>query len=224
MNHLASFFISIDLFYLILYFLKLLFTSTKEINFKEPNPFPHVGINVSGLKNRDNNRLLIFETTITYITDQGLQLQGIFRKTPDKTKMLAKLEFLESSKGMAQLVNSSDLYDDPHQASGLLKLFLRELPESIIPRHHFDNLADPHNTVENLIFGVLDADSEKLFKLLALVAKNKEQNLMSAQALAVVFAPIVCGTDDIQKLQINIHNIIKNVSKIIEHFENILVQ
>jgi len=197
-------------------------TSTKEINFKEPNPFPHVGINTIELKNRDNS-LLLFEATIQYLKLNSLKTSGIFRKNPDKTKMLAQLDHLESKAGTSELktqnLGSSGLFTDCHQVTGLLKLFLRELPESIIPRCHFDHLADDKNTAENLKSGVLNQDSVKLFELLALIADNKEHNLMSAQALAVCFAPIVCGTDDVQKLQMNIHNVIGNVAKLIGLFQ-----
>merc|ERR1712014_530412 len=125
---------------------------------------------------------------------------GIFRKNPDKTKMLTKLDYLESEKGILDLnkyLSEDEVFDEifenVHQAAGLLKLFLRELPESIIPKCHFDHLADVQNTAQNLRQGVLNEDSVKLFKLLAMVSKNKEKNLMSSQALAVVFAPILCG-------------------------------
>jgi len=203
-------------------------TSTKEINFKEPNPFPHVGINTIELKQRDNS-LLLFEATIKYLKTNSLRTPGIFRKNPDKTKMLAQLDYLESTAGTTelntnnsyrQLDNTYRLFNDCHQVTGLLKLFLRELPDSIIPRCHFDHLADEKNTAENLKSGVLNEDSVKLFELLALIADNKDDNLMSAQALAVCFAPIVCGTDDVQKLQMNIHNVIRNVGKLIELFQN----
>ena len=141
--------------------------------------------------------------------------------------MLAQLDHLESTAGTTELKNgnlnekSPELFTDCHQASGLLKLFLRELPDSIIPRRHFDHLADVKNTAENLKTGVLNEDSVKLFELLALVADNKETNLMSAQALAVCFAPIVCGTDDVQKLQMNIHGVIGNVGRLIELFQKV---
>ena len=77
------------------------------------------------------------------------------------------------------------------------------------------------NTAENLKTGVLNEDSVKLFELLALVADNKETNLTTAQALAVCFAPIVCGTDDVQKLQMNIHGVIGNVGRLIELFQKV---
>lgn len=189
-------------------------STSSSMNFKNSSPYPHVGIKLETLRERDQGQLMLFYATISFIESHGLQSPGIYRKTPDKTKMMDHLARLEQ--GNEEALFS---FENANQAAGLLKLFLRELPDSIVPRSKFSIMCDDSIEVSSLIDQVLTDDSVALFRHLAVVANNSTDNLMGTQALAVVFAPILCTAEDVQILHTSIHRIIANIVKLIKFYQ-----
>jgi hypothetical protein len=83
--------------------------------------------------------------------------------------------------------------------TGLLKLYLRELPEPLFPFRIYDKLIDAYQTKGNTILQLLAILDElppankailrTLLKLLALIVKDSKTNQMTSSNLAIVLAP-----------------------------------
>uniref|UniRef100_A0A915DFP2 Rho-GAP domain-containing protein n=1 Tax=Ditylenchus dipsaci TaxID=166011 RepID=A0A915DFP2_9BILA len=68
---------------------------------------------------------LIVRKCIDYVAQHGMLLEGIYRISPPK----GKLDELERAANIGEM----DLrFNDAHEASGLLKRYLRQLPEHIL--------------------------------------------------------------------------------------------
>ena len=77
-----------------------------------------------------------FESIILYYCFLGLGVEGIFRISAPKSR-LDELESIANTRKSVQLT-------DVHDASGLLKRFLRQLPEHILTeemRNNFEQIA-----------------------------------------------------------------------------------
>jgi Rho GTPase-activating protein 1 len=64
----------------------------------------------------------------SHLASQGLADQGLFRRSPSS----ATLRQVKEAYDRGQVV-SLDSFDDPHLASVLLKMYLRDLPEPLFP-------------------------------------------------------------------------------------------
>jgi hypothetical protein len=141
---------------------------------------------------------IIISEIITVILDRQWYLEeGLFRLSTNLHHMNA----LKRSYNLRQIVDYSDVLD-PHLPACTLKLFLRELPESL-----FTNaLQDQWNTVINSnskqedkktkVKELLDQlptinsrSIEEIFCLLNLVAEYKEVNKMTEKNLGIIFVP-----------------------------------
>eukprot|EP01125_Pyxidicula_operculata_P015072 TRINITY_DN5095_c0_g1_i4.p1 TRINITY_DN5095_c0_g1~~TRINITY_DN5095_c0_g1_i4.p1 ORF type:complete len:987 (+),score=207.27 TRINITY_DN5095_c0_g1_i4:68-3028(+) len=138
---------------------------------------------------------LVVELSIAQI-DQNLQVEGLFRVPGDKTGIAAAQETWD--KGLIPDVSNSE----PHLVCGLLKSYLRELSEPIVPPSLFrtflqtqslDDLKKnvsllPHFNQTTLCY---------LIHFLKRVEKESKYNLMDASNLATVFGPtIIRNTQD----------------------------
>ncbi|KAF7634113.1 Peptidylglycine alpha-hydroxylating monooxygenase [Meloidogyne graminicola] len=87
---------------------------------------------------------------LDYINFYGLDLEGIFRVSSPKSR-LDELESLSNSEKREQIV-----FQDAHEAAGLLKRFLHHLPENMPPNHilteqlkpEFERIANVNEQIE----------------------------------------------------------------------------
>eukprot|EP01129_Flabellula_baltica_P006304 TRINITY_DN2347_c0_g1_i1.p1 TRINITY_DN2347_c0_g1~~TRINITY_DN2347_c0_g1_i1.p1 ORF type:complete len:323 (+),score=68.89 TRINITY_DN2347_c0_g1_i1:17-985(+) len=99
-----------------------------------------------------------------------------------------------------------DENEDVHEVAGLLKLFLREMPEPLIPFDLYDVFiaaAAVHemnaDILKNLIKYLPELNVKllrRLFLHLNMLYQNSSENLMSSSNLAVVFAPSLLISSD----------------------------
>ncbi|RWS31445.1 protein FAM13A-like protein [Leptotrombidium deliense] len=144
--------------------------------------------------------------------NNGLQFEGLFR-TSGNAKLIEKLRTTFDSEGDAPLETDGDI----PAAAALLKLFLRELPDSLIPSSmHFDFLnsvrgfaVDKENTVCQLqgLVGSLPDENYFMLKYLSnflrRVASQESHNRMNPGSLGIVFGPNIfrVSTDDYKGLK-----------------------
>ncbi|XP_064601221.1 protein FAM13A-like isoform X2 [Liolophura sinensis] len=139
-----------------------------------------------------------------YIQNNGIEQEGIFRVS-GSARVVEKLKSSFDQTGEANL--SED--DDIMAVAGLLKLFLRELPESVVPEHmtkhiiaieqgfdsrnslYFDKITECLNKLPEENYNLL----KYLMRFLAIVTQFEPTNKMSPVALAIVFGPNIfrCG-------------------------------
>ncbi|NXE99729.1 RHG27 protein, partial [Menura novaehollandiae] len=120
-------------------------------------------------------------------------------------------------------------WEDIHVVTGALKLFLRELPEPLVPFSHFDNfiaaikIQDPSlrgQCIRDLVLSLQPAhhDTMKvLFRHLCRVVEHKEENRMSVQSVAIVFGPTLLRPTS-EEGNMAMHMVFQN--QVVEHILN----
>ncbi|KAI6653698.1 Rho GTPase-activating protein 17-like [Oopsacas minuta] len=127
-----------------------------------------------------------------YLEDY-LHVKGIFRKSP----AVSRLRELEIS--LASGKNLSELRPPPHDVAGLVKSFLRSLPDPLFSEQIVSILIQCPSLMANELSGILLACTllspaslhclQALLAMLALVAEHHSDNKMNENSLAVVIAP-----------------------------------
>lgn len=174
--------------------------------------------------------LPFMKTCFEYLeTPEVLQTTGLFRLSANKTA----LEALRNDIDQGNAINISQL-DDPHLATGLIKYFLRTLPEPLLTYklyNSFLNLVDEcdePNAAGNLkaIVNQLPVPNrillQRLLKLCYSILAYSEINLMTIQNLAIVLGPTILsmkGEDHDMMRSIQQTNIV--VVALFTHYEHI---
>ncbi|XP_056017670.1 rho GTPase-activating protein 24-like isoform X2 [Ostrea edulis] len=154
----------------------------------------------------------IMEQCVNFLTENGLDVEGIFR-LPGRNLLIKELkERFDSAERVVFDIEEVDV----HTVASLLKLYLRELPQSVIPAEYYQkfmNIAlrfqgaqapeDKQKAIVDLQLSITEIPSDNfnvlsfLCKFLALVGRNSDVNKMTVLNIATVFGP----------------NIIRNVSE-----------
>eukprot|EP00742_Colponemidia_sp_Colp-10_P001609 GILJ01001728.1.p1 GENE.GILJ01001728.1~~GILJ01001728.1.p1 ORF type:complete len:613 (-),score=87.26 GILJ01001728.1:2044-3882(-) len=130
----------------------------------------------------------------------GLTTEGLFRVAADAERMAEVRRHLET--GSYAVLES---ISDSHIPANLLKLWLRELEEPLIPFDMYSQCIRTANKTSTDLKSimVLLPDLNRsvlvyLFRFLSRVAENQSINKMGAENLAVVFSPNILrnGSDD----------------------------
>lgn len=134
---------------------------------------------------------------IEYITNKGLKSDGIFRRSPNKSKMDTIIQLMDEH----QPINFDEY--DIYTLASVLKEFIRTLPETLIPESTYPLLSDPSITtmepdqlilfIQSKLLASLDSRHYKLLRdlmmLSAMTAQLQKSNRMTSKVLAVVWAP-----------------------------------
>ncbi|KAG5448945.1 Protein fam13a, partial [Clonorchis sinensis] len=140
------------------------------------------------------------------ILQNGLSLQGIFRVNGGVRLIETLKRSLERSGGCSlNITEATELY----ALAGVLKLFLREIPDGLIPKEHtmqFVQVVTESEQNESVDTIKLEALVQQLpeenahllhylCRFLATVSRNECENKMSVQSLGILFGPCVFRFD-----------------------------
>ncbi|XP_015198980.2 unconventional myosin-IXAa isoform X3 [Lepisosteus oculatus] len=161
------------------------------------------GVEVSRLTNDERTVPLVVEKLINYIEMHGLYTEGIYRKSGSTNKIK------ELKQGLDTDVNSTNLDDyNIHVIASVFKQWLRDLPNPLMTFELYEEflramgLQDKKEIIRG-VYSVIDQLSrthintlERLIFHLVRIALQEETNRMSANALAIVFAPCILRCPD----------------------------
>ncbi|XP_037305515.2 unconventional myosin-IXAa isoform X6 [Pungitius pungitius] len=161
------------------------------------------GVEVSRLTNDERTVPLVVEKLINYIEMHGLYTEGIYRK-PGSTNKIKELK-----QGLDTDVDSMNLDDyNIHVIASVFKQWLRDLPNPLMTFELYEEfiramaLRDKKETIRG-VYSVVDQLSrthlnalERLIFHLVRIALQEDTNRMSANALAIVFAPCILRCPD----------------------------
>uniref|UniRef100_A0A8C7CML8 Unconventional myosin-IXAa-like n=1 Tax=Oncorhynchus kisutch TaxID=8019 RepID=A0A8C7CML8_ONCKI len=161
------------------------------------------GVEVSRLTSEERTVPLVVEKLINYIEMHGLYTEGIFRKSGSTNKIK------ELRQGLDTDVSSMNLDDyNIHVIAGVLKQWLRDLPNPLMTFELYEEflraMGQPdQKEVIRGVYSVIDLLSrthlstlERLIFHLVRIALQEDTNRMSANALAIVFAPCILRCPD----------------------------
>uniref|UniRef100_A0A671V6X6 Myosin IXA n=1 Tax=Sparus aurata TaxID=8175 RepID=A0A671V6X6_SPAAU len=186
------------------------------------------GVEVSRLTNDERTVPLVVEKLINYIEMHGLYTEGIYRKSGSTNKIK------ELKQGLDTDVDSMNLDDyNIHVIASVFKQWLRDLPNPLMTFELYEEfiramgLQDKKEMIRG-VYSVIDQLSrthlntlERLIFHLVRIALQEETNRMSANALAIVFAPCILRCPDtIDPLQ-SVQDIGKTTTTL---FETISIQ
>ncbi|XP_049453418.1 unconventional myosin-IXAa isoform X1 [Epinephelus fuscoguttatus] len=161
------------------------------------------GVEVSRLTNDERTVPLVVEKLINYIEMHGLYTEGIYRKSGSTNKIK------ELKQGLDTDVDSMNLDDyNIHVIASVFKQWLRDLPNPLLTFELYEEfiramgLQDKKETIRG-VYSVIDQLSrthlntlERLIFHLVRIALQEDTNRMSANALAIVFAPCILRCPD----------------------------
>uniref|UniRef100_A0A8C4Z8G1 Myosin IXA n=1 Tax=Gadus morhua TaxID=8049 RepID=A0A8C4Z8G1_GADMO len=179
-------------------------TTTKCSKKFDPELSPRqFGVEVSRLTNDERTVPLVVEKLINYIEMHGLYTEGIYRKSGSTNKIR------ELKQGLDIDVDSMNLDDYTiHVIASVLKQWLRDLPNPLMTFELYDEflrimcLQDKREVIRG-VYSIIDQLSrthlntlERLIFHLVRIALQEDTNRMSANALAIVFAPCILRCPD----------------------------
>uniref|UniRef100_A0A672JM21 Myosin IXAa n=1 Tax=Salarias fasciatus TaxID=181472 RepID=A0A672JM21_SALFA len=161
------------------------------------------GVEVSRLTNDERTVPLVVEKLINYIEMHGLYTEGIYRKSGSTNKIK------ELKQGLDTDVESMNLDDyNIHVIGSVFKQWLRELPNPLMTFELYEEfiramgLQDKKEMLRG-VYSVIDQLSrthlntlERLMFHLVRISLQEDTNRMSANALAIVFAPCILRCPD----------------------------
>ncbi|XP_076980007.1 unconventional myosin-IXa [Tamandua tetradactyla] len=170
------------------------------------------GVELSRLTSEDRTVPLVVEKLINYIEMHGLYTEGIYRKSGSTNKIKELRQGLDTD---AEGVNLDDY--NIHVIASVFKQWLRDLPNPLMTFELYEEflramgLQERKETIRG-VYSVIDQLSrthlntlERLIFHLVRIALQEDTNRMSANALAIVFAPCILRcpdtTDPLQSVQ-----------------------
>ncbi|KAL7867783.1 hypothetical protein SRHO_G00091670 [Serrasalmus rhombeus] len=161
------------------------------------------GVELSRLTNDERAVPLVVEKLINYIEMHGLYTEGIYRKSGSTNKIKELKMGLDTD---SNCVNLDDY--NIHVIASVLKQWLRDLPNPLLTFELYEEflratgLQDKREVVKG-VYTVIDQLSrthlctlERLIFHLVRISLQEETNRMSANALAIVFAPCILRCPD----------------------------
>ncbi|CAJ1060581.1 unconventional myosin-IXb isoform X1 [Xyrichtys novacula] len=163
----------------------------------------HFGVRVCHLVNDKNPVPMVLEMMLEHVEMQGLYTEGIYRKSGSANRIKELHQRLETDPHLVCLE------DYPiHTVTGLVKQWLRELPDPLMTFTHYNDFLHAVELPEkqeqlHAVYKVLEElpsanfnTLERLVFHLVRVCKEETHNRMSPNSLAIVFAPCILRCPD----------------------------
>jgi len=155
----------------------------------------------------ENDVPKVLKICIEEMDKRGLDAEGIYRVSGRHANVQELQHKLERNE---KTFSFNSFTDDIYSVASLLKLYLRELPESLFKfplqdrLQHSEDKAD-HAANDFVVLrskirrlpGVHRASLKALVEHLSRVASHADKNKMDAKNLAIVFSPVVFGEDEV---------------------------
>uniref|UniRef100_W5LB61 Myosin IXB n=1 Tax=Astyanax mexicanus TaxID=7994 RepID=W5LB61_ASTMX len=161
----------------------------------------HFGVRVCNLANDRIPVPVVLEMMLEHVEMNGLYTEGIYRKSGSANRMKELRQLLEAG--------NVCLEDYPiHTVTGLVKQWLRELPEPLMTFAHYNDFIRAVELPEKkeqlqAIYRLLEElpsahynTMERLIFHLVRVSKEEKSNRMNPNSLAIVFAPCILRGPD----------------------------
>ncbi|XP_027009366.2 unconventional myosin-IXb isoform X2 [Tachysurus fulvidraco] len=164
----------------------------------------YFGVHLPTLTSRAEPVPCVLERLLAHVEMNGLYTEGIYRKSGSTLKAKELHQLLDKSPQSTSLDNYQI-----HTVTGLIKCWLRELPDPLMTFNLYNDFlyaADLPEKSERLraIYRKLEelpapnySTLERLIFHLVRVAKEESYNRMSASALSIVFAPCILRCPDV---------------------------
>ncbi|KAK9519321.1 hypothetical protein VZT92_022059 [Zoarces viviparus] len=163
----------------------------------------HFGVRVCHLVSDKNPVPMVLEMMLEHVEMNGLYTEGIYRKSGSSNRMKELHQRLETDPHLVCLE------DYPiHTVTGLVKQWLRELPDPLMTFTHYsdflhavelpekqEQLHAVYKMLEELPMASFNTLERLVFHLVR-VCKEEAHNRMSPNSLAIVFAPCVLRCPD----------------------------
>lgn len=141
----------------------------------------------------------IIDKLIIQIENNHLQKEGIYR-IPGSFDVIKKMKSLvDNGSTIEEIVDSIGNKERPYSLCGLLKLWVRELPEPLLTYNLFDDCINAakiedetkrNETIKKLIGKIPFANKKALARLIYhfnLVSQHEKDNKMNTESISVVF-------------------------------------
>jgi len=170
----------------------------KKVLQNKSEPMPVFGCPLEDIVQRENSKLpVFFEKAITYLEEKGTDVQGIFR-IPGSLYQVQNLK-KQTDEGLVDFSKCTDV----NVVAGLVKLYIRELPESLLTfdlyerwvvAQSLENRYDRLLAIKSLI-DLLPTPNrvllERLLGLLKKISNKSDITKMTDTNLAIVFGPTI---------------------------------
>lgn len=153
-----------------------------------------------------NDAPLIVKKCIQFVEERALDQPGIYRISAKHTAIQNLAHALERDEERFQF---SATNDEPSTVAGVLKLYLRQLPEPVLAMPWEERVKYTHERHEQIQTGfaalksrirrlppINQATLRTIIEHLANVAAHAEQNKMSASNLSIIFGPLLLSQAD----------------------------
>ncbi|XP_017333341.1 unconventional myosin-IXb isoform X5 [Ictalurus punctatus] len=170
---------------------------------EEDSGCQHFGVRVCRLVDDKVPVPMVLELMLEHVEMNGLYTEGIYRKSGSANRMKELRQLLEADP------NSVCLEDYPiHTVTGLVKQWLRELPEPLMTFNHYNDFLHAVELPEKpeqvlAIYRVIEElptahyqTLERLIFHLVRVSREEKSNRMTPNSLAIVFAPCILRGPD----------------------------
>eukprot|EP01094_Clydonella_sp_ATCC50884_P026328 TRINITY_DN7189_c0_g1_i1.p1 TRINITY_DN7189_c0_g1~~TRINITY_DN7189_c0_g1_i1.p1 ORF type:complete len:417 (+),score=121.78 TRINITY_DN7189_c0_g1_i1:227-1477(+) len=145
---------------------------------------------------------LVMEKSIDYVRKKGLEEVGIFRISA----MNSNLCEVKRAFNMAKEVQFDEYDDGVHVAAGVLKLFLREMPNCLLTYERYEEITAVLERPDHEWLGLLTAKLRELpainkavlcalIELLREVIAHSDTNKMTVTNIVTIFAPTILSTE-----------------------------
>ncbi|XP_006877195.1 PREDICTED: unconventional myosin-IXb [Chrysochloris asiatica] len=183
----------------------------------EPGAEPgHFGVCVDSLTSDKASVPIVLEKLLEHVEMHGLYTEGLYRKSGTANRQRELRQALQTDPTAVKLENYPI-----HAITGVLKQWLRELPEPLMTFAQYNDFLHAVELPERLeqltaIYAVLDHlpeanhnSLERLIFHLVKVALLEDVNRMSPSALAIIFAPCLLRCPDTSDPLTSVKDVLK---------------